>query len=523
MNSDFTMSRRGFLAASTAATITSAMGTAFAAPSKGGNLRLAFEVRDISSPHSLNWTQFSNLTTPVVQTLTRIDENNITRPHLCESWEASSDLKSWTIHLRKNATWRKGRPFVAKDVEWNLLRLLNPATGSASLGGLKPLFLKPVDGGGANKFELWDKSAIEIVDDHTVRLNLQVAHVALPETLSQYTSVMMDPEENGVFGPGANGTGPFELTEVQVQRLAKYRRSDNYWGEPAHLDTFEMIDVGDDPNTAIAALASGQIDYINKLPFNLVPIVKRLPGVTVTSKATASCATLIFDCSQKPWDDSRVRRALRLATNREKLLQVSVQGVGTLGEHHHASPEHPDYAPLAPYQHDAAKAKALLEEAGLSAGFEFDAYVSNGYPYEVAAMQSMAEDFAAIGVRMNVLPVPSAQFAEIWNKRPVVMSDWAHRPLAIQMYALVYRSNVPWNTAKWSNARFDELLARAENIVDAKERSKVVAEMEEILQHDGPMIQGFFNNQITVSSGKVGGAVSHPGGLIFPELLYAIA
>ncbi|WP_216074981.1 ABC transporter substrate-binding protein, partial [Acinetobacter baumannii] len=74
--------------------------------------------------------------------------------------------------------------------------------------------------------------------------------------LFTYTSVMLDPEENGAFGVGSNGTGPFEMVEFEASKRAAYRKWPGYWGAPAHVDSVEFIDFGDDPNAAVAALAS---------------------------------------------------------------------------------------------------------------------------------------------------------------------------------------------------------------------------------------------------------------------------
>ncbi|MBX9451603.1 MAG: ABC transporter substrate-binding protein [Mesorhizobium sp.] len=521
MKTNDKISRRSFLVGTAIAGVIAPTASIKAqSPTPGGTVRFASPVTDISRPHALNSTQHANLTSPVLQTLTRIDENNVTQPLLCESWEASDDLKAWTLRLRKNAKWRKGRQFVAQDVDWNLRRLLDPATGSASYGNLKNLLAEEVVENGVQITKLWADNAIVVIDDHTLQLNLKTSHVALPETLSQYTSVIMDPEEGGAFGPGSNGTGPFELTEVRAQRFARYRRNESYWDRAAYLETYEIIDLGDDANTAVAALASGQIDLVRRLPMNLLPVIRSLPEVEIASGATAACATLSFDCTQEPWSDPRVRLAMRLATDRDKQLQVGVQGLGSLGEHHHASPQHPDYSPIPAFPYDPERAKNLLVEAGLGDGFDFEVYVSSGFPQYVAALQALAEDFAKIGANMTVLPVPAPQFSEIWLQRPVVMTDWAHRPLAIQMYALVYRSGVPWNTGKWSNAKFDELLAKAESIVGHKERSVVVGELEKILQEDGPIVQGFFVDQLIAYKTSVGGAVAHPGGLVFAENLF---
>ena len=163
---------------------------------KGGHLRLAWRVPELDSPHTFAWGG-SEYTRSTCEHLTRTGPDNVTRPWLCERWEASDDLKTWHLHLRKGVKWRNGRPFVADDAIWNLQRVLDPETGSSVLGLMKGYMMN--EEGTA----LWDANAIEKVDDHTVRLNCRNAQLAVPEHLFHYPLHILDPEDGGKFGVGS--------------------------------------------------------------------------------------------------------------------------------------------------------------------------------------------------------------------------------------------------------------------------------------------------------------------------------
>ncbi len=140
---------------------------------------------------------------------------------------------------------------------WNLKQLTDASVGSSFVGLVKGYLMNETKGAdGKTTTELWDANAIERVDDHTVRLNCKVPQVSVPEHLFHYPAAMLYPEEKGIFQPGAQGTGPFELVSAETGKLAVVRRVKQYWGEAAHLDTIEFVDTGDDPAAAIAALAS---------------------------------------------------------------------------------------------------------------------------------------------------------------------------------------------------------------------------------------------------------------------------
>jgi peptide/nickel transport system substrate-binding protein len=93
-----------------------------AAQGKGGNLRCAMRIQEMSDPATFDWTPKSNVARHITEYLVRTGADNITRPYLAESWEASDDLKTWTFKLRKGIKWSNGDNFGADDVVHNFKR-----------------------------------------------------------------------------------------------------------------------------------------------------------------------------------------------------------------------------------------------------------------------------------------------------------------------------------------------------------------------------------------------------------------
>jgi peptide/nickel transport system substrate-binding protein len=493
---------------------------------KGGTLRLAMRCQDLKSPHTYSWVESSNSARQVLDYLTVTGVDNITRPSLVEKWEPSPDLKTWTLRLRRNVKWHNGRQFTADDVVWNLKRVLDPKTGSSVLGLMKGFLLEDVEtgekddkGNPKKSSRLWDANAVQKVDDFTVRLNGKSAQLAVPEQLFHYPLLILDPAENGEFKVGSNGTGAFTLTANEVGRKQVLRaRKEGYWGGGPYLDQLEFIDLGDDPAATVSALASKQVDGLYGADIVQLEALQKIPHVQMYQVATAYTATARMQ-PVKPFDDKRVRQAMRYAIDSNAVLQIAHRGLGQPGEHHHVSPVHPEYAKLPPPQRDVARAKKLLAEAGYSNGIDVEIICRPQPAWELLAVQTMVEQWKEAGIRVKINVMPSTQYWEVWTKVPFGFTTWAHRPLGIMSLALAYRSGGPWNESKYSNPEFDRLLGQAEGTLDVASRREIMARLEAILQDDGPIIQPVWRSIFTFHDKRVQGFRPHPTLYIFGHQL----
>jgi peptide/nickel transport system substrate-binding protein len=493
---------------------------------KGGTLRLSMRCQDLKSPHTYSWIESANSARQVLDYLTVTGADNITRPSLIEKWEPSPDLKTWTLRVRRSVKWHNGRQFTADDVIWNLKRVLDPKTGSSVLGLMKGFLLEDYetgekdDKGAPKKFSrLWDAGAIQKVDDFTVRLNGKTAQLAVPEQLFHYPLLILDPAENGEFKVGSNGTGAFTLVENEVGRRQVLKaHKPGYWGGGPYLDQLEFIDLGDDPAASVAALASKQVDGLYGADIVQLEALQKIPHVQMYQVTTAYTATARMQ-PVKPFDDRRVRQAMRHAIDSNAVLQIAHRGLGQPGEHHHVSPVHPEYAKLAPPQRDVARARKLLAEAGYPGGIDVEIVCRPQPAWELLAVQTMVEQWKEAGIRVKINVMPSTQYWEVWTKVPFGFTTWAHRPLGIMSLALAYRSGGPWNESKYSNPEFDRLLTQAEGTLDITARREIMARLETILQEDGPIVQPVWRAIFTFHDKRVQGFKPHPALYIFGHQL----
>ncbi|MEA2779418.1 MAG: peptide/nickel transport system substrate-binding protein [Rhodospirillaceae bacterium] len=486
-------------------------------PKKGGTLRIGMRVVNLDNPATFSWVYDSNVVRQCNEYLTRTDADNITRPYLLESWQASDDLKTWTLHLRKGVKWSNGDGFVADHVMWNLNRWLDEKVGSSMLGLFKGFLTKDVDKGekddkGKPKLStvLWDANAIEKVDDYTIRLNGQSAQLAVPENLFHYPALVLHPKDNGKWGVGAVGTGAFEPKEVVVGKRAAVKARSSYWGEGPYLDEIQFVDLGDDPAASVAALTSKQVDGLYNPDWKLYGQFAKLGHIQVYQVTTASTAVARMHMEVKPFDDARVRKAMRLAIDSNLILKISQGDLGAAGEHHHVSPVHPEYAKLGAPTQDIAGAKKLLSEAGHPNGIEVELHCKKDPDWETVACQAMAKMWEKAGIKVKLVLLPSTQYWDAWTKFPFGFTSWAHRPLGVMVLDLAYRTGVPWNESNYSNKKLDELLTKADGLVDVDKRREVIAEVEKLMQEEGPIVQPVWRALVMPFDKKVKGFKPHP-------------
>ena len=496
-------SARGVLGLATGAAEAPSVGAAPVAssppaptPKSGGTLRFVCAIQQMADPALTTWIEASNLFRNSVEFLTYVDSDNVTHPYLAESWHPSEDLKTWDFKLRDGIRWSNGDPFTVDDVIFNIKRWIAPDSKSA------------------NRTTFAAITGVEALDELRFRLHLSRPECSLPEQLYAYTCPILHRrfEAQGANWPrNPIGTGPFQLTDYHVSRVAVFKRRREYWGSPAYLDEIRYFDLGTEVATHVAALAAGQVDALYRVTITELDLVKRFPNMQLLTEPCAQTLVMRMKQNQKPYDDVRVRRAVMLSCDREQMMRLAYRDMGALGEHHHVAPFHPDYFPLPPIKRDVARAKRLLAEAGYPDGIDLTLSLGNTQGrYEQDTAQVLQQNCAEAGIRLALRVLPAAEYWTIWDKVPFGMTYWAHRPQGFMTLELAYRSGSAWNESGFSNTRFDAALDTAAGILDPRERSRAMGECERILQDQAVMVQAYFPKKFTVVSSRVRGFRADP-------------
>jgi peptide/nickel transport system substrate-binding protein len=209
---------------------------------------------------------------------------------------------------------------------------------------------------------------------------------------------------------------------------------------------------------------------------------------------------------QKPWDDVRVRKALALATDRELLVEVILEGLGRPAYDGIVVPElaYSTEKPVVPYDPEAAK--KLLAEAGYSDGIKATLVASDRPGIRVQTAIALKSSAAAGGFDLTIETMPHDTYlANVWMKGGFYIGYWGMQPTIDATYRLLLTSDAAYQDTEWKNAAFDALIEEGRAVVDPAKRAEIYAKAQAMEQEDVPYIVPFFEDVLTASSDKTEG------------------
>lgn len=294
-------------------------------------------------------------------------------PRLAESWTHSDDGLTWTYTLRDGVTFNDGEPLTADDVVYTFERIMNGRLEKTNYGSY------------VNQI-----TSVEATDDHTVVMTLKnptpvMEHLAIPILPEHIWSKIDDTEvrkytnEPGDDPPGAVGSGPFILTEAREGQYYTFKRNDDYWGGPAHIDGIEF-QFFRNADAMVQALKTGQIDFADDLDANIFASLANVPDVEARSSVYYGFNYLTMNGGASLTDgtpigtghpslkDPQVRLAIHYAVDKDALVDRNLDGRGSAGTTiiPPLYPEH--YEPTDPITYDPDKANQILDDAGYAKG-----------------------------------------------------------------------------------------------------------------------------------------------------------
>ena len=412
---------------------------------------------------------------------------------LAESWEVAPDGKQITFALHKGVKFHDGSAFTCADAKYSLEKLADPKRASVTMVAImNNVFISATCRG-----------------DFTLVMALKQPSPAILSLLADGHAVMMKAgiaEQVDRKDPKfLVGTGPFKYKSHTPGVDFRAERNPNYWkpGVP-HIDGYQAI-VMADLTKIFASFRARQLTmtgigrHLEKPEADILK--KDFPDAVVALGPRAGWDSFVMHNGKPPFNDPRVRKAVALVTDREKMIEIGAEGWGMLGGY--IGPHTPYGLPLEElkkypqFGDDMAKrqaeAKRLLAEAGYAKGLDIEFVVRRGPMYERGAL-SRQDDLKKVGINLKLTLVDTAAFRDRTEKGDfqaytVLSAVTIDEP--DNYYArLVCDSTL--NLGKYCNPEFDKLFQEQSQTFDVQKRAEITRQMEHIVLRDIPDDRGFY-------------------------------
>lgn len=481
--------RRGFMTGALAlGTALSLASSAFAQteqaiPKKGGTLRVGFlqgSTSDSFDPATYNNDFMFATNYAVFNHLTEFAPGGVIAPDLAESFAPETGAKVWTFKLRKNVEFSDGRKLTSADV----IASLGYHLGEDSKSAVKPVLSQIAE--------------MKAPDDHTVVFELTTGNADFPYIFADY-HLCIKQAVNGKIDPLSQiGTGGYTVESFEPGVRVRLKRRDNYWKEGrAHFDQVEITTISD-TTARMNALMTGQVDFIDRPDLKTIHLLKRAPGLRVETVSGTLHYTMPMHVNTAPFDNVDVRMALKLAIDREELVEKVLKGYGTVGNDHPVSSSMPFFDPsIEQRAYDPDKAKFHLKQAGLS-NLSVQLYTAEAaFEGAVDASILYAEQAKKANINIEVLRQPNdGYWSNVWLVKPFCCSYWGGRPTPDWMFSAGYSKDAEWNDTKWNDERFNKLLLEARAEVDQSRRAEMYSEMQRLCRDDGGALIPMFGQYV---------------------------
>jgi len=428
--------------------------------------------------------------------LVRLDHELNIVPDIAESWELSSDNKTYIFHLRQGVKFHNGRDVKAADFKYSWERACDPATGS----GTAATYLGDIVGAkDMLAGETGEISGVEVIGDYTLQVTIDAPKAYFLSKLAYPTAFVVDRDnvESGEYWwQEPDGTGPFKLRGWEAGEWLILERSQIYYGELAKLEQVVYLLAG----VPMALYETGQIDvvsvylsYIDRVRDETGPFY---PELAVTPEL--SLYYIGFNTAQPPFDDVNVRRAFCLAVNKEHIVKVILRDMvneadGIL------PPGMPGYnEALEGLDYDIEEAIELIADSRYGDASNLppitltvDGYGNSIPSYLGAIIQEWQQN---LGVEISVRQLETGNF--LYNlkqeKDEMFVMGWiADYPDPHNFLDILFYTGSEVNISEYSNPSLDALLDQAAIEQDGAVRLDMYQQAEQLVVDDAPCLPLF--------------------------------
>jgi peptide/nickel transport system substrate-binding protein len=463
-------------------------------PAHGGTLRIG--ITSLSTADALDPAM---ATTPggyavarqIFDTLTEFGTEGKLRMRLAESMVPDGSADNWVVTLRK-AYWQDGKSVTADDVIFTIKRIMDPGAP-----------LPP-----ASLLSFIDPAGMRKLDDRTVRFRLVFPTMAFADSFASPTLAIVP---QGFNPAHPIGSGPFRLDTVEPGTRVAFTANKSYWkpGEP-FVDRLQIIGFPDSLSE-VNALIGGQVDIASSIDPILAPLIEKAgKRLKIVEYPTTGTVTWQMNVGRKPFDDSRVRQALRLVVNRRQLIDQVYDGHATLGNDIFSPDDEAYNSELPQREKNLAAAKQLLIAAGYQSGLKVVLTAASIQPTADRQNEVLAQQAAKAGFDIVVNRVDTASYyGDAYGSYPLSLSFWGQLSI-FEQAAFTVAKDAPYNATHWHDEEYEALYQQALRTVDDKARIGLVHRMQAIEYERGPYIVAAFLNNVSGYDSRLIGYRPYP-------------
>ena len=418
-----------------------------------------------------------------------------TRPGLALDWIPNKDATVWEVKLRPGVTFHNGKTFGPDDVIYSLHQMAKST--SAALPFVSNIRL----------------GELKAINATTLRIPLTLPDASLKENFVYYNTWIMQNGETNFSRPV--GTGPFKFQSFTPGQQSVFVKNPHYWqsGKP-YVNTLKILSVTD-PSARLNSLLSGQIDAMALMPYAQAKAHQSVGDITVLVGKAPQALVFYMETTKAPFNDNRVRTAMKLIANRPALVADAISGYGTVGNdimgkglafYDNSIPQRTQ---------DIAKAKSLLKAAGhekLSVTMQ----ISNLIPGFIESATLFAQQATAAGVTVKLQTVDASAYFNpslTYLKMLFAESQWPVQSLKF-FYQQSLASNAPYNESHWQSSSFNNLLQKAIGELNQAKAQAYWNQLQEIQWNQGGYICWTNADYVDALSTKVKGLAPSSAGIL---------
>jgi len=453
-------------------------------------------------PHAQNEGPTHNVLHLVYEPLILRERTGKLLPTLATSWRTTEDPSVWEFKLRQGVKFHNGNAFNADDVIFSLERARQPTSDMKGL------------------ITFIDK--VSKIDDYTVHIRTKGPNPLVPNYLTNL--YMMDKQwaeanntvtvqdfkekKDNFAVRNANGTGAYVLVSREQDVRTHLRRNEDYWGKGEFalgVSEISYLTIKSDA-TRIAALLSGEVDFVQDVPVQDIDRLEKTPGLKVNFGPENRSIFLGLNVAspelgssnvkgKNPFADKRVRQAVNMAVDREAIKRVVMRGQSIpagviVPPFVNGYTKELDRLPKVDVEH----ARALIKEAGFADGFQVTLNCPNDrYINDEGICQAVTAMLAKIAIKVNLVVQPKGPHFTLIQKTPpetdFYLLGWGVPTYdSHYIFSFLYHTRSGqeggWNGTRYANPQLDRKIEGLAAEIDAAKRNASIAELWQILSEE---------------------------------------